>query len=200
MSTAISQMTASRGGLVKPVAWVGMLCAAVAIGLAAIELVSPTQVGNKIVNPSLFQIENTLFPIVFFGWVLICFAFYFSGAAGSGWLPRIALGLAIAGAIVSSFQSVSSAITIGNFEIPDWASIIQFGLVLAAPLLLGIAALRQRMVPLWQAAYPIVVVAIVSLVFWGIFAEASPSIPITVQSLAWIGFGMIALAAIPANA
>jgi hypothetical protein len=37
-------------------------------------------------------------------------------------------------------------------------------------------------------------------VFWGIFAETSPSLPIIVQALAWIGFGMLALAAKPANA
>ena len=199
MSTSIGQMTASRGGLVKPLAWIGILCAATAMGAAVIELVSPPQIGKQIVNPSLFQIENAVFPIVFIGWVLICSAFYTSGATGSGWLPRIALGLAMAGAIVSASQNVGSAISIGNFEIPDWAGIIQLG-SLAAPLLLGIAALRHRMVPPWQALYPIVVVTILSLVFWGIFAESSPSIPITVQALAWIGFGMIALAAKPANA
>jgi hypothetical protein len=193
-------MTASRGGLVKPLAWIGMLCAAVAIGLAVIELVSPPQIGNKIINPSLFQIENALFPIVFFGWVIICFAFYLSGATGSGPLPRIALGLAIAGAFVSSYQNVGSAITLGNFELPDWAGIIQLVFVLAAPLLLGIAALRTRMIPPWQAFYPIIVVAIVSLVFWGIFADSSPSIAITAQALAWIGFGLLAMSVEPAKA
>lgn len=200
MSKSISQAEGERGRIVKLLAWLGIIFAGVAIGLAVIELVSPSQIGNKIVNPLLFQIENVLFPLSFLGWVLICFAFYLSGATKRGWLPRTALALAILGAIVGSFQSLVSAVTIRNVDLPDWAGIIQFGLVLFSPILLGIAALRTRTISLWQALYPIIIVAIVSIAFWGIFAETNPSVPIMVQAVAWIGFGILAMAVKPGKA
>ena len=194
MSVSTNQMKASR---IKALAWAGISGSVVMIVFGVIALVSPPQVGNKVVNPVLFQIKNILEILAFAGWALICLAFYQSGAAGRGWLAKIALVLALLGAITASVINVANAIAIQNVNAPDWASILLFGLALVAPVLLGIGALRRRMVPLWKAFYPIVIVGIVPIAVWIIFGDASPSMPAIVQSFAWIGFALLAMAVKP---
>lgn len=197
MSVSTTLVTGKRTGLVKPLAWAGIFGAAILIVFAVIEIVSPSQAGNKVINPGLFQIENIFEIFGFAGWVLICFAFYQSGASGRGWLAKIALAIAVLGGITACVSSVINAIAIQNVEGPDWTNILLFGLVLFAPVLLGIGALRVRIVSLWQALYPIVVVGIVSVAFWGIFGDANPTIPVIVQGFAWIGFAVLAMAVKP---
>ena len=125
---------------------------------------------------------------------MICFAFYQSGAVGRGWLAKIAIGLALLGAITASVINVANAIAIQNVNTPDWANIFLFGLVLLAPVLLGISALRTRMVLVWQALYPILIVGVLSIVIWILFGDANPSFPAIVQAFAWIGFALLAIA------
>jgi hypothetical protein len=186
-------MNASR---IKPLAWAGISGSAVMTVFGVIALVSPPQIGNKVVNPVLFQIKNILEILAFAGWALICFAFHQSGAAGRGWLVKIALALAVLGAITASVINVANAIAIQNVNTPDWTSILLFGQVLIAPVLLGISALRVRMVSLWQALYPIIV-GIVPIAIWIIIGDARPSFPAIVQAFAWIGFALLAMAVIP---
>ncbi len=190
MSVLTNQMNASR---IKPLAWAGISGSAVMTVFGVIALVAPPQIGNKVVNPELFQIKNILEIITFAGWALICFAFYQSGAAGRGWLAKIALALAVLGAITASIYNIANAIAIQNVNMPDWASFLLFGLALVAPVLLGIGALRVRMVSLWQALYPIFIVGMMPIAVWVIFGDASPSIPAIVQAFAWIGFALLVM-------
>jgi hypothetical protein len=83
-------MNASR---TKSLTWAGIFGSAVMIVFGVIALVSPPQIGNKVVKPGLFQIKNILEILAFAGWALICFSFYQSGAAGRGWLAKIALAV-----------------------------------------------------------------------------------------------------------
>lgn len=193
MSVSMTKDAASRASLVKPLAWGGIFGAAVFMLFALIEQVSPSQAGNKIINPALFQIENILEILGFVGWVLICFAFYQSGAAGKGWLAKIALLLAALGAATASVNSIVNAATIQNVEAPDWTSILLFGLVLFAPVLLGICALRTRMISRPRALYPILVVGIVGVVAWVVFGDINPIIPVFIQGFVWIGFAVLAM-------
>jgi hypothetical protein len=183
-----------NAGRIKSLAVAGIIGSAVMIVFGVIALVAPPQIGNKVVNPVLFQIKNILEILAFVGWALICFAFYQTGAAGGGWLAKIALALAVFGAITASAINIANAIAIQFVNTPDWTSILLFGQVLAAPVLLGVGALRVRMVSLWQALYPIIIVGIVPIALWVIFGDANPSLPAIVQALAWIGFGWLAMA------
>jgi hypothetical protein len=188
------QTTTSR---IKPLAWAGISGSAVMIVFGVIALVSPPQIGNRVVNPVLFQIKNILEILAFAGWALICFVFYQTGAPGSGWLAKIALALAVLGAITASAINIANAIAIQFVNTPDWTSILLFGQALVAPVLLGIGALRVRMVSLWQALYPIIIVGSVPIALWVIFGDASPSFPAIVQAFAWIGFALLAMAVKP---
>jgi hypothetical protein len=194
MSVSMNQMNPSR---IKPLAWAGISGSLVMIVFGILALVAPPQVGNKVVNPVLFQIKNILEILAFAGWAMICFAFYQSGAAGRGWLAKFALVLAGLGAITASVNNVANALAIQNVNVPDWASILLFGLALVAPVLLGIGALRVRMVFPWQALYPIIIVGIMPIAVWIIFGAASPSIPAIVQAIAWIGFALNAMVVKP---
>ena len=179
---------------IKPLAWAGILGGTIMIMFAINGFIAPPQIGDKIVNPLLFQIKNVLEIVSFVGYALICFAFYESGAAGRGWLPKISLILAALGAITASVINIANAIAVQNVPTPDWSNILVFGLILLAPLFLGIGALRVQVVSLWQALYPIIVVGIVSLATWIILGDSlGPSIPAMVQAFAWIGFAFIAM-------
>jgi hypothetical protein len=194
MSVSAIQGNARR---IKTWTRAGIFGSVVMIVFGVIALVSPPQVGDTVVNPTLFQIKNILEILAFAGWALICFAFYQSGAAGRGWLAKIALVLAVLGALTASVNNIANAIAIQNVSVPDWASVLLFGLVLVAPVFLGIGALRLKMVPLRQALYPIVIVGIVPIAVWIILGDAGPSLPAIVQSFAWIGFALLAMAVKP---
>jgi hypothetical protein len=183
--------------LIKPLAWAGIFGSAVMIVFGVIALVAPPQIGNRVVNPVLFQIKNILEILAFAGWALICFVFYQTRAPGSGWLAKIALALAVLGAITASAINIANAIAIQFVNTPNWTSILLFGQALVAPVLLGIGALRVRMVSLWQALYPIIIVGIVPIALWVIFGDANPSFPAIVQAFAWIGFALLAMAVKP---
>jgi hypothetical protein len=182
---------------IKTFAWIGIVGAIIMIGFGINALVAPPQIGDKVVNPMLFQVKNILEIFSFIGYAMICFAFYQSGAVGRGWLAKIAIGLALLGAITASVINVANAIAIQNVNTPDWANIFLFGLVLLAPVLLGISALRTRIVLVWQALYPILIVGVLSIVIWILFGGANPSFPAMVQAFAWIGFALLAIAVKP---
>ena len=192
MSSSNSQMQASR---VKPLAWAGIVGSLVMIVFGVIALIAPPQVGDRVVNAPLFQIKSILEILAFVGWALICLAFYQGGSAGGGWLAKIALVLAALGAIAASVINIANAIAIQNVTTPDWANILLFGLVLVAPVLLGIGALRARRIVTWQALYPIIFVGIVPLAVWIFAGDAGPSLPAIVQAVAWVGFALLAMAA-----
>ena len=178
---------------IKIFAWVGIIGAIVMIVFGSNALIAPPQIGNRVVNPGLFQVKNILEIIGFVGYAMICFAFYRKGAAGHGWLAKIGLGFALLGAITASVINIANAIAIQNVDTPDWANIFLFGLVLLAPVLLGIGALRTRMIVLWQALYPILIVGFLAITIWIIVGDANPSIPAIFQAFAWIGFALIAI-------
>jgi hypothetical protein len=182
---------------IKTFAWIGIVGAIIMIGFGINALVAPPQIGDKVVNPMLFQVKNILEIFSFIGYAMICFAFYQSGAVGRGWLAKIAIGLALLGAITASVINVANAIAIQNVNTPDWANIFLFGLVLLAPVLLGISALRTRIVLVWQALYPILIVGVLSIVIWILFGDANPSFPAMVQAFTWIGFALLAIAVKP---
>jgi len=137
--------------LVRSLAWMGIFGGAIMIIFSINAFIALPQMGDKIVNPILFQIQNILEIISFVGYASICFAFYESGAAGRGWLPKTSLILAALGAITASVINIANAIAIQNVPTPDWSNIFLFGLILLAPLFLGIGALCARVVPRWQA-------------------------------------------------
>lgn len=179
---------------VKQLAWIGILGSLIMIGFAINAFMAPPQIGDKIVNPVLFQIKNILEIVSFVGYALICFAFYGSGAAGQGWLPITSLVLAASGAVTASVINIANAIAVQNVPTPDWSNIFLFGLILLAPLFLGIGALHTRIILMWQALYPIIVVGIVSLAVWIILGDSlGPSIPAMVQAFTWIGFAVITM-------
>ena len=191
MSVSTNQPKESQ---IKTFAWIGIVGAIIMIGFGINALVAPPQIGNKVVNPVLFQFKNILEVISFLGYALICFAYYQSGAAGRGWLPKIALGLAFLGAITASIINIANAVAIQNVETPDWANIFMFGLVLLAPVLLGISALRTKIVVTWQGLYLIFIVGVLSIIIWIFFGDENPSVPAVVQAFAWIGFALLAKA------
>ena len=192
MSSSSNQMQTSR---VQRLAWAGIFGSVMMTVFGVIALLAPPQVGNKVVNPDLFQIKNILEILAFVGWALICLAFYEGGSAGRGWLAKIALVLAVLGAITASVINVANAIAIQNVNAPDWSSILLFGLALVAPVLLGLAALRVRRIATWKALYPIILVGIVPLVVWVVSGDANPSLPAIIQAFAWIGFALLTIAA-----
>jgi len=179
---------------VSQFAWMGIIGGIIMIGFGINGFIAPPQIGDKVVNPSLFQIKNILEIISFVGYALICIAFYMTGATGNGWLPKIAIVLAILGAITASVINIANALAVQNVSTPDWSNIFLFGLILLAPLFLGISALLKRTIPVWQRLYPIFVVGIMSLAVWIILGDTfGPSIPAIVQALSWIGFAFIAM-------
>lgn len=194
MSLSAQQTGASR---IRTMTRAGIAGSVLMIVFGLIALVSPPQIGNQIVRPGLYRIKNLLEVAAFAGWALICLAYYETGAAARGWLAKIALVLATLGAITASVSNVVNAIALQDVGLPDWANLILFGLVFAAPVLLGIGAIRVRMLPPWDALYPIVIVGIVPMAVWIVVGDGSPSFPAIVQSLAWIGFALLAMAIRP---
>jgi hypothetical protein len=192
MKTMSASTHQAQENQINTFAWIGILGAIIMIGFGINAFVAPPQIGDKVVNPVLFQIKNLLEVISFLGYGLICLAFFQSGAAGRGWLAKIALGLAFLGAITAAIINVANAVAIQNVAVPDWANLFLFGLVLLAPVLLGISALRTHRILAWQGLYLIFGVGILSIVVWILFGDGRPSIPAIVQALAWIGFALIA--------
>lgn len=73
------------------------------------------------------------------------------------------------------------------------SGILFIGAVFVAPILLGVAALRAKVIPLWMAIYPIVAVAVVPVVLWTLLANVIDATVVVIpQGLAWLGFGAIA--------
>jgi hypothetical protein len=176
----------------------GIFGATIMIGFALNAFVAPPQIGDRIVNPLLFQIKNVLEIVSFVGYASICFAFVASGAASQNWLSKTALILAVLGGITASLINIANAIAVQNVPTPDWSNLLIFGLILLAPLLLGISALRTKVIPNWQAFYPILIVGIASLAVWILLGDTlGPSIPAMVQAFAWIGFALLAMSVKP---
>jgi len=181
---------------IRQFAWAGIIGGLIMVGFGINGFISPPQIGDKVVNPSLFQIKNILEIFSFVGYALICIAFYATGATGNNWLAKIAIVLPVLGAITASVINIANAIAIQNVPTPDWSNILLFGLILLSPLFLGASALTKRIIPTWQALYPIFVVGIASLATWIIIGDSmGPSIPAIVQALTWIGFAFIATSA-----
>ena len=184
-------MKQTNPSLVKSLIWVGVIGAIILIAFGINALVAPPQIGDTVVNPVLFQVKNVLEIIGFMGYAMICLAFYLSGVVKQDWLAKFAIILAFAGGITASVVNVFNAIAIHDVTTPDWVNLLMFGLLLLAPVLLGINTIRMRKIVLWQSLYPIFVVGILSIAIWIVFGDAGPSFPSIFQALAWIGFALI---------
>ena len=184
-------MEQTNPSLIKPLIWTGIIGTIILIAFGINALVAPPQIGDTVVNPVLFQVKNVLEIIGFMGYALICLAFYLSGVVKQDWLAKIAVALAFAGGITASVVNVFNAIAIHDVATPDWTNLLMFGLLLIAPVLLGVNAVRMRKIVMWQSLYPIFVVGILSIAIWIVFGDSGPSFPSIFQALAWIGFALI---------
>jgi hypothetical protein len=100
-----------------------------------------------------FRVQEALFGLVcapaFFGGQL---GYYLAGAAGRGWLARIGLAVGGMGAAAYAMSGASTTLT-GSTSAWHFVGVLLGQWI--APLILGVAAVFVRRVPVWKRAWPV---------------------------------------------
>ena len=194
MSTTEKTIT-DRRDHVKWLALAGIIGSALFAVSGVWEMVSPatSASGNQILDPAHFQIGSIMVALGYVGLLATALAFYLDGATGSGWLGKIAIGIMTVGVLAAFGDQINRIITAQETQNAPWQIILFMSAVFIAPVLLGVAALRGKVIPLWMALYPIVMVAVVPLALWmfGSIIGIGSDLVIFLQGLLWLGFALI---------
>lgn len=182
-----------RSDLIKGLALAGIVGSALFAASGVWSMISPTTSadGNQILQPTQFQITGGMLVLAYAGWLATALAFYLRGAMGSGWLGKIAVAMMAVGLPLIIADQITRIMTVQNTDLAPWQGIAFVGAIFIAPILLGVAALRAKVIPLWMALYPILMVAVVPFALWGLSNIFGAGLVIFLQGLLWLGFAVI---------
>ena len=160
------------------------------------EMISPASSadGSQILDSTHFRIAGIMMVLAYLGWLAIALAFYVRGAMGSGWLGKMALVIMAVGVVAAVADQISRFLAVQETQLAPWRIILFIAAVFVAPILLGVAAWRARVISLWKAPYPIVMVAVMPFVLWALSGVIGPGLVVLLQGLLWLGFAAIVYA------
>lgn len=108
---------------------------------------------GSVVDPWHFRVQEALIGFVcapaFFAGQL---GYYLAGAAGRGWVARIGLGVGGMGAAAYAISGASTTLTGSMSAWHSWGVMLNQWI---GPLVLGVAALFARRVPVWKRVWPV---------------------------------------------
>jgi hypothetical protein len=192
----IEKSSADRSSLIRWLALTGIIGSTLFAASGVWEMISPASSadGSQVLDSTHFRIAGSMMVLAYLGWLAIALAFYWWGATGGGWLGKIALVIMAVGVVAAVADQISRVLAVQETQAAPWQVILFIGAVFVAPILLGVAAWRARVVPLWTALYPLVMVAVVPLALWALSGVIGPGLVILLQGLLWLGFSAIVYA------